>query len=413
MGLGKTVQAIAAMVSLRNTGDDHFMVVCPASVVENWCREVEKHSKLRAFKVHGPDRSRAISRWSTAGGVAVTTYKTLASTVIPNRHPIHMLVVDEAHCAKNPEAARTKNVRLLCARTKRVLFMTGTALENKVDEMISLVSILRPSLVSQLTPLAHMSSAAVFREKTAPVYYRRRRKDVLAELPELIESNEWCQMGPEETSIYEQAVLGRKYADARRVSWSVPDLSKSCKARRLREIVEEAEGDGRKVIVFSFFLDTIAKIRQHLGERCTEPINGSVPPQRRQLIIDEFGRAAPGSVLVAQIQAGGTGLNIQSASVVVICKPQFKPSIENQAISRAYRMGQSRNVLVYRLLCPESVDEKMTTILEKKQREFDAFADESVAAREAAELDEKTFGNIIEEEVERIKRRHAAEGNAR
>ena len=92
------------------------------------------------------------------------------------------------------------------------------------------------------------------------------------------------------------------------------------------------------------------------------------------------------------------------ASVVIICEPQFKPSIENQAISRAYRMGQSRNVLVYRLLCENTVDERITELLEQKQAIFDAFADESVAATaESTELDTQTFGKIIEEEIERIK----------
>ena len=89
--------------------------------------------------------------------------------------------------------------------------------------------------------------------------------------------------------------------------------------------------------------------------------------------------------------------------MVIICEPQFKPSIENQAISRAYRMGQSRNVLVYRLLCENTVDERITELLEQKQAIFDAFADESVAAAESTEVDTQTFGKIIEEEIERIK----------
>ena len=139
-----------------------------------------------------------------------------------------------------------------------------------------------------------------------------------------------------------------------------------------------------------------------MGERCYGPINGSVSPQRRQEIVDEFEKAPAGSVLAAQIQAGGTGLNIQSASVVIICEPQFKPSIENQAISRAYRMGQTRNVLVHRLLCEDSVDEKITEVLEQKQNVFNAFADSSVVAEESMELDNKSFGNIIEEEISRI-----------
>ncbi|MGI6014083.1 MAG: helicase-related protein [Oscillospiraceae bacterium] len=168
------------------------------------------------------------------------------------------------------------------------------------------------------------------------------------------------------------------------------------------ESVNEAESEGRKVIVFSFFLDTIRKVSMLLGDRCTNPINGSVTPQRRQEVIDEFDKAPAETVLVVQIQSGGTGLNIQSASVVILCEPQFKPSIENQAISRAYRMGQTRNVLVYRLLCEGTVDEKIVSTLESKQAIFDAFADKSVAAMESQKLDDRTFGNIIKEEIDRI-----------
>ena len=135
------------------------------------------------------------------------------------------------------------------------------------------------------------------------------------------------------------------------------------------------------------------------------PINGSIPPQRRQELIDEFDKAQPGAVLAAQIQSGGTGLNIQSASVVVLCEPQFKPSIENQAISRAYRMGQARNVLVFRLLCEDTADEKIMKLLEQKQAVFDAFADDSAVAEETFELDEKGFGEIVREEAEKIQSR--------
>lgn len=133
------------------------------------------------------------------------------------------------------------------------------------------------------------------------------------------------------------------------------------------------------------------------------PINGSVSPQRRQEIIDDFDKAPAGAVLAAQIQSGGTGLNIQSASVIILCEPQLKPSIENQAISRAYRMGQTRNVLVYRLLCENSIDERIMDILKDKQEKFDAFADKSVAAAESIKMDDHTIGNIIAEEIERIK----------
>ena len=129
-------------------------------------------------------------------------------------------------------------------------------------------------------------------------------------------------------------------------------------------------------------------------------INGSVAPNTRQEIIDNFEKAPAGSVLPAQVIAGGTGLNIQAASVVILCEPQLKPSTENQAISRAYRMGQSRKVLVYRLLCEKTVDEKIMDMLQKKQEIFDKFADESVAA--SNEIKDSELESLINEESKRL-----------
>lgn len=403
MGLGKTVQAIASMVALMNTGATHFMVVCPASVLANWCREVVKHSELSVIKIHGAGRDDAIKQWISEGGVAVTTYETTSRIKLDPEYRFDMIVVDEAHYIKNPNAARTKNVKEICTHTERILFMTGTALENRVDEMISLVDVLQPNIALSLQTMAFMSNAPQFRDKVSPVYYRRKRDQVLAELPDLIENMEWCSMNDREEEAYIKTLWSGNLMAVRRVSWNVDDLQYSSKANRLKEIVEEAGEDDRKVIVFSFFLDTLGKVCQLLGDVCVEPINGSVPPARRQEIIDEFDAAPAGSVLPAQIMSGGTGLNIQSASVVVICEPQYKPSTENQAISRAYRMGQARNVLVYRLMSDDTVDERILEILTRKQAEFDAFADKSVAGEESIELDDSAMGDIIKDEIERIR----------
>lgn len=409
MGLGKTVQAIAVMVHLRNEGATHFAVVCPASVLTNWCREIAKHSDLDTIKVHGNGKEAALDQWLQSGGVAVTTYETTAVFDLPEHFRFSMLTVDEAHYIKNPSAQRTVNVKNLCARAERLLFMTGTALENRVSEMATLINILNPAVAREIRPLLSLSAAAQFREAVAPVYYRRKREDVLTELPELIESCEWCDLLPKEKRLYRDAIEEQNFMAARRVSWNVDDLSDSSKAQRMLEIVEDAREQDRKVLIFSFFLDTIAKISSHLGESCMEPITGSVSSARRQEIIDEFDKAPAGSVLTAQIQSGGTGLNIQSASVVIMCEPQLKPSIENQAISRAYRMGQTRSVLVYRLLCDDTVDERIVNILAEKQGEFDAFADESKAADDTLELDRTTITSIMQAEQEAVQ---AAEQNA-
>ena len=113
-------------------------------------------------------------------------------------------------------------------------------------------------------------------------------------------------------------------------------------------------------------MDTINKLKEYLGDRALPVINGSVQPDERQNIIDKFDEACAGSVLLVQISSGGTGLNIQSASVVILCEPQLKPSIEAQAIARSHRMGQSRTVLVYRLLAENTIDERMMRLLTRK-----------------------------------------------
>ena len=142
MGLGKTVQAIATMVSLKNTGATHFVVLCPASVIINWCREIQKFSKLRVIKVHGSGRNAALQEWIRSGGVAVTTYETTSYFDLPDSFRYTLLIVDEAHYIKNPEARRSMNTKRLSSHADRLLFMTGTALENKVEEMTNLIDIL-------------------------------------------------------------------------------------------------------------------------------------------------------------------------------------------------------------------------------------------------------------------------------
>ncbi|WP_216388224.1 DEAD/DEAH box helicase [Arcanobacterium phocae] len=416
MGLGKTVQALAVMVTLHNMGQTHFMVVCPAAVLINWMKEISSKSNLPVVKLHGKDRDLSFAHWLEHGGVAVTTFETTKRLAFPDHVNLGMLVVDEAHYVKNPEAQRTKALMKILGHTQRHLLMTGTALENRVDEMITLVRMLRADIAQSLTSVAHMMTADIFREKVAPVYLRRKREDVLGELPQLIENEEWCELNRPEWLAYEESAQRQSFVTLRRVSWNVSDLRYSQKAQRLKEIVERARSDNRKVIVFSYFLDTIAGVQRILGDSCFGPINGSVTPEHRQEIIDEFDDADAGSVLVAQVQAGGTGLNIQAASVVVFCEPQLKPSIENQAISRAYRMGQARNVMVYRLLSEHSIDERIMEILGEKQAVFDSFADESVAAQQQAteneqleastertiEIDTRGQNQILRAELERI-----------
>ena len=185
----------------------------------------------------------------------------------------------------------------------------------------------------------------------------------------------------------------------RRVSFLQEDMNTSSKAVRLREICEEAVEEGRKVIVYSYFRDTISKVIGFLGDLVAGSITGSTPVQERQDLIDRFTDAQGGCVLVCQVQAGGTGLNIQAAGVVIFCEPQIKPSLTWQALSRVYRMGQVQNVLVYHLLCENTVDEAVREILARKEEEFDLFAQESTIADAAEGLSEKEWiRDVVEAE---------------
>lgn len=410
MGLGKTIEAIASMVALKNAGASHFLVICPAGVLPNWCKEIAKHSELSAVKVHGQDKLWDFATWMNKGDVAVTTYETSATLDFPDTLQIDMLVVDEAHYVKNSESRRSRSVAALCKISSRILFMTGTALENDVNEMLTLISFLNPKVAEDASQYALFTSAEAFKDSVAPVYYRRKREDVLSELPELTEIEAWCSLSEEEMRDYDYFVLKRDRTSMRRVSWITNEVKRSSKMKRLKEIIKDAKDDNRRILVFSFFLDTIWDIYKELGDMAVYPITGAIPPKQRQEIIDEFNDAPPGKVLIAQITAGGTGINIQSASVVVICEPQYKPSIENQAISRAYRMGQSRDVLVYRLLAEDTLDESITALLQQKQLEFDTFADKSIAGLESIHIDDRDVGNLIEEEIERIKRKYGISG---
>lgn len=398
MGLGKTMQAIAVMCHLKSLGKTHFLVVAPLSVLINWIREVSKNSDLNVIKIYGDDYEAKYNEWNQNGGVAVTTYETCKKISDYNLPLINFLCVDEAHYVKNPEAQRTQALLKVKENAERILFMTGTPLENNVDEMNFLVNCLQSNVARELESLKSISRSEEYKQKVAPVYLRRVREDVLTELPELIEKEEWVTLNKKEIEKYKLSLKDKNFMSMRHVSWNTDDINDSSKAERLFEICNEARDNGRKVLVFTYFKETIEKVKLLLGDRCMTPITGAVPASKRQEIIDEFSKREDGAVLICQVLAGGVGLNIQSASVVVFCEPQLKPSMETQAIARSYRMGQSRSVLVHRLLADETVDERILDILKEKSDIFESFADDSVIANENKKISQ--VENLIKEQQE-------------
>jgi SNF2 family DNA or RNA helicase len=218
-----------------------------------------------------------------------------------------------------------------------------------------------------------MIGAGHFRAAVAPVYLRRNQDDVLQELPPRVETQEWVQLTSRDLKAYRDAVAAGNFMAMRRAAYVSGRRDDSAKLGRLVEIVQEASANGRKVVVFSYFRDVLSTVASVLGSVAAGPLTGSIPPIQRQAMIDEFTARHGPAVLVSQIQAGGVGLNIQAASVVILTEPQWKPTIEDQAIARCHRMGQVRSVDVHRLLAEDTVDQRMLDILAAKADLFDEY----------------------------------------
>ena len=402
MGLGKTLQAISVLAHRKANSATRFLVVCPASVITNWIREVTARSELPIIKIHGEDHKQQLQTWLKSSGIGITTFDTLKSFEITDAQieqlKVDTVIVDEAHFIKNIATGRARTIQRWLDRTPNVIFLTGTPMENRVDEFIALAKLLDHKMGNELSRVALNAGAESFRKTVAPIYLRRNTDEVLKELPELIEVSEFCTWEGVDKQNYANAVaVGNFMAMRRAAFYPIGDQIPS-KLERLLELVEEAIAGEQKVIIFSYFRSVIEQVMQALGSKAVGPITGSVSASMRQSIVDQFQADKNAHVLVGQIQAAGTGLNIQAASVVILCEPQIKPSLEVQAIARAHRMGQVRKVQVHRLILPESVDEQMLALLAHKQAEFDQFARESDLAniaQGAKEPSEESLAKVI------------------
>lgn len=393
MGLGKTIQVLAAMCHLAAKGKKHFFVVAPNSVLINWEREVKKHTKLNPIVVHGDDRDDELGQWQREGGVAITTYTTLGR-LMDQIQTVDLLAVDEAHAVKNPEAQRTQSVVRLCGLTEHVVFMSGTALENRLSELQFLVKTVQPKVDAELTALLDQvrPAPAEVRRQLAPVYLRRTQADVLTELPDLTEIDEIIPLEPEDIAAYRMSPDNLMH---KRLAATIGAGGRqSAKFDRLRELLDGYEEEGRKVVVFSFFRQVLDDVSAGVGG-CPQ-IHGSLSAEERQLVLDRFAAKEGFGVLALQIEAGGVGINLQCAQVVILMEPQFKPSTEKQAIARVRRMGQTRKVNAHRLIAKGTVDEALVRLIEQKKQVFEDYAQHS-AVKDASGMAIDAGGAAMEE----------------
>jgi SNF2 family DNA or RNA helicase len=384
------------MCHLAARGKRHFFVVAPNSVLVNWEREVKKHTKLSPIIVHGFDRDDELQQWQRDGGVAITTYTTLAR--LADKIPaVDLLAVDEAHAVKNPTAQRTQAVRKLCEVSGSVAFMSGTALENRLSELHVLVTTVQPKADAEVVTLLKQvrPAPAEVRMRLAPVYLRRIQADVLTELPDITETDEVVPLEPDDLQVYRASKDNLMH---KRLAATIGAGNRqSAKFDRLRDLLEGYRDDGRKVVIFSFFREVLDEVSLLVGG-CPQ-IHGGISAEERQQVIDRFGALEGFGVIALQIEAGGVGINLQCAQVVILMEPQFKPSTERQAIARVRRMGQTRKVNAHRLIAQGTVDEALVRLIAEKAKLFADYAHQSsVADASASAID---AGGAAMEELRR------------
>lgn len=412
MGLGKTMQTLAAMVHRKELDPGaRFFVVAPAGLLINWEREIQTFTGLEPRLLYGDELEANLALWILEGGVAITSYATLRNrdlgAVLAERNEgVDLCAADEAHFIKNPEAGRTQAVRRLFDRSTLCVLLSGTPMENHPREFLELIDGIRPEDGAALRARdldlgLGRSAVAEFHRAVSKVYLRRNQEDVLTELPERLEVEEWVDPSREDLAAYAEMVHAGNFMGMRRAATLGEVHTPSAKLERLEELLTDHRASGRKVIVFSFFLGVLAAIAERFPTVGT--ISGKLGPREKQDLCDEFQAGQGHGILLLQINAGGQGLNLQAASVVVLCEPQTKPSTEAQAIARAHRMGQTRRVLVHRLLARGTCDEPMMDILAEKSKLFDAYARKSLVKEASKEATETQLAKaVLEAEVARL-----------
>lgn len=407
MGLGKTIQAIVAIRLLLQKGMiKNALVVCPLSLVGNWKKEFEKWApELAVTKVRGTRDLRKLL-WKSPFNIYITTYETLREDIDNNfitSSNFSLVVLDEIQKIKNPETKIYKALNKLQPNYRWGL--SGTPLENKLEDVISIFGFLKPDLRFhfQINPFR-------VKETIKPYFLRRRICDVEVDLPEKINQDYWFDLNDLQQIAYDKAyaeakvdIQGRKTIDRMHVfSWinklklicNEEEISgDSCKKDFLIDQLESIPQD-EKVIVFSQFPEkTLRKLLITLEPYAPAMYSGKDSSDKRDEILQQFMENESPRILLASLKAGGVGINLQRANRVFHFDHWWNPAVTKQAEGRAHRSGQKKTVFVYDLFTNGTIEEKIYQILSSKQELFDMVIDDlSTSASTTQITDEELYG---------------------
>jgi hypothetical protein len=413
MGLGKTLQTLAwlAWLKQRNPKDPKpGLVICPASVLHNWRREAERFTPhLKVLVLESGAARHNLRRQIPQHDLIVTNYALLRRDLEElQKFAFRALILDEAQFIKNPGAQVTQSVKQLKAEHR--LALTGTPMENRLLDLWSITDFIQPAYLGNqqhftetYEPGGENAEAAqrIARKrlsaKLRPLLLRRLKKHVAKDLPERIEQRRDCQLGEEQRKLYLAELRRSRDQVMKTVAEKGLNKSKihvlaaltrlrqicchpklvgsdtpSGKTETLFELLDSLGAEGQKVLLFSQFVQMLELLQTECHQRqiATHILTGAT--KDRQEVVTAFQNDPSAAVFLLSLRAAGTGLNLTTASYVVLYDPWWNPAVEAQAIDRSHRIGQTRTVNAYRLISPGTVEEK---IWELQQRKAQTIAD--------------------------------------
>jgi SNF2 domain-containing protein/helicase-like protein/SNF2 helicase associated protein len=408
MGLGKTVQALSF---LQHYKDEHqamnALVVCPTTLMFNWENEIKKFTPALTYLIHhGGDRTRSKTELEKYN-IIITTYGTLRSDIkLLMEMPLDYVVLDESQAIKNPASKVTKAACLLHAKHR--LCMSGTPLQNNTFDIFAQMNFLNPGMLGSIEFFRQEFAIPIdkfgeqdrkdhLRKLLFPFILRRTKEQVAKDLPEKTETILFCEMEDEQRKVYDayrndyrdkilgtidtqgiqksQLTILQGLMKLRQICDSPAILNEpekypnhSIKLDELTREITENIGD-HKALVFSQFLGMLALIKAKLKELDVkfEYFDGSTTAVERERAIQSFQRDDTCRVFLISLKAGGVGLNLTAADYVYIVDPWWNPAVEQQAIDRTHRIGQTKNIFAYRMICKDTIEDKILQLQDKKR----------------------------------------------
>ena len=410
MGLGKTLQVIAFLLSRQNYKEPPSLVIAPTSLMYNWLEEIDRFApELKACAVAGSkaERQKILDEADSGYDVLVTTYNMLKRDIdMYEKRRFRYAFLDEAQHIKNPTTQNARAVKRL--KTGGYFALTGTPIENTLTELWSIFDFLMPGYLLSHKKFKERYEVPIVREQdersltdlkrhVMPFILRRMKKDVLTELPDKVERKMISSMTPKQEKLYQAWFLKSQKEFAQQLAAGEDSRIKilailtrlrqiacdpslflegytggSGKLDQLEELVGEAVEGGHRILIFSQFTTMLA----HIGERLKQQgigyyyLDGSTPSLERIRLVKAFNEGTT-PVFLISLKAGGTGLNLTGADMVIHYDPWWNPAVEDQATDRAYRLGQKNNVQVIRLLAKGTVEEKIYDLQQKKKSLID------------------------------------------